>query len=198
MKCVGSSRPPCVRCHKAGRACEFQPADQNQSTQTQLSRPVLQQPSPPEYSRSTSGRYDPRPGYGSGLTITARGVDVNDKSYSDHSQRVQVNDPASHPKAQPVWTPVSPDLSTPGVARESSDIPSIYSTSPFDTVVEENHSATPNDATQEAFDVQPRTKRQRIDYTSSNSQMLEIDRTQDQNKCEEPLSERDMTQIIEV
>jgi hypothetical protein len=165
MKCVGAADPPCARCLKAGRKCEF---------------PVPGQsfPSEPRRSRMSLGHVSETQGRERGRRAAINSPrNGNHNVQSDHGSMSTSYD-------TPRWTPITPETSAQGAANQSSRLPSVYSTSAWATVVESrplSHNENRKDKQQ------PSLKRQ-----------ITGDHVLQTRDIEDPISERDMEQLVEM
>jgi hypothetical protein len=174
MKCVGASDPPCARCVKAGRKCEFL-----QPGQTPPAQPRRRH-KPPQQQTTTSIA----PGQDS---RTGESSDAIVNRHRPENQVAHFNRGiASSSYSTPSWTPITPEPSTHGAAKKTSELPSVYSAAPLAIVVEGARSLPGN--LDIAGNRQPQLKRRRTGrYTSEAADGIE-----------EHLSERDMEQLLEL
>ena len=168
MKCVGAADPPCERCIKAGRKCEFLQPGQTLPAQPRR-RPKSQSDQAPRGRDAHAGDHS------HGAALNRHRLD----SHLNHGS-------ASSSYNTPSWTPITPEPSTHGPAKKASELPSVYSASPLATVAGGSNSIAPSSNVVD--NQQPPSKRRRTGGHASEPG----DGTQ------EDISERDMEQLLEL
>lgn len=171
MKCVGAANPPCERCTKAGRKCEFL-----QPGQTPPAQPRRRPKSLPQ---QTSGRVDQNTGGSAG--DRSHGAAAN----SHHLDNVLNRGSVSNSYNTPSWTPITPEPSTHGAAKKASELPSAYSASRLVTVMDESHFPTGSSV---IYHHQASSKRRR---TGTHS-------LEPGDRSHVDISQRDMEQLLEL
>ena len=174
MKCVGAAEPPCARCVKAGRKCEFLQPGQMPPAQPRRRPKAQPQPIPAvlDLARDT---------YAGGQSHSPV---VNNTRHDQ--QGTQLNHgPASRSHNAPSWTPITPERSTHGAAKRVPELPSGSSTSPSSTVVDRASLLVSSYAKDHPL---PPSKRRR---TGAHA-------TETGDICQEDISERDMEQLLQL
>lgn len=173
MKCVVESGSSCARCLKAGRQCEFPQPGQTLPSQPRR-RP---RPQPQRIPETASHVPNSSAGVGDVAAVNRPHNDDLVRPYSHGLFQNSYNAPS--------WTPITPEASTTGGAKKSSELPSVHSASPLATIVDETRSASNNNVSDNK---QLPLKRRR-----TGGHILGAG-----NGLEEPISERDMEQLVEM
>ena len=169
MKCVVEAGPSCIRCVKAGRQCEFPRPGQILPAQPRR-RPKPQNP-------DTSG-HTQRSHSGGNMTDLSR-------PRSDNQVRRYNNGSISNSYSTPSWTPITPEPSTAGGPKKTSDLSSVHPAT-LATAADENRSLAGENAS--SRDQQPPAKRRR-----TWGHMPEAG-----DATDDSISQRDMEQLLEM
>ena len=173
MKCIGSETPPCARCAKAGRECIVQRPDRRQnSINPTLAIQSHGERSSQALSNSATGSQSHR------VFTTPRTVHTSPDDEQSRDQR-----------PEPISSPANSSVSQ----LNQSILPSIYSTPPYAAVLEQRDPATPDSSVHNVVS-QSHLKRRR---TASTGQGIYPNDSGDTG-IEQPISERDMSQFIDL
>ncbi|KUJ10467.1 uncharacterized protein LY89DRAFT_740179 [Mollisia scopiformis] len=173
MKCIGSDKPPCARCAKAGRECIVQKPDRTQSLGN-ISNGFHQ-----EVPRPARGDFmDRRPSRGEGGTIPEN---------SDTNNPIVWRKDGFGAAIARNFFPIN-ELTR---ANKEPALPSIYNTTPYATVFSASENIQDDDSGQ------PNSKRRRIEATlqtprHQNTQDLHM------SPYDTSVPERDMMQLIHI
>ena len=173
MKCVGAAEPPCIRCVKGGRKCEFLQPGQTPPAQPRRKPKAQPQPIPaaldPTRDSHTRGQ--------------SHGPAVNSSRLGQ--QRAHLNHGSvSSSYNTPSWTPITPEPSTHGAAKKASELPSVYSASPLTTIVDGSLASNSHAKDHQ----QPPLKRRRTGGHVSEAG----------GSSQADISERDMEQLLQL